>query len=121
MNSKKRILIVDDEPRIVKLLALKLRLCGYDIVTAASGPEALEKIRQESPDLVVLDIIMPGMDGLEVIRQVRGFSAIPVIVITARPDNIAKALALGADDGIPKPFNPDRLADRIKAALSSAR
>lgn len=117
---KQLILVVDDEPRIVKLLSLKLRLAGYEVIKAGSGPEAIESLRTLHPDLVLLDIIMPVMDGFEVLQQVRSFSKTPVIVLTARPDAISRALALGANEGMVKPFNPDKLVERIRDTLAQS-
>lgn len=119
VQPKRLILVVDDEPRIVKLLSLKLRLSGYEVIKAYSGPEAIAGLRTMHPDLVLLDIVMPGMDGLEVLQQLRSFSQTPVIVLTARPDAISRALSFGANDGMIKPFNPDNLVERIRSTLAT--
>ncbi len=112
-----RVLIVDDEPRIIKFLNLKLKTQGYDVVTASNGREALEQVRVQEPDLLVLDVVMPGLDGFETLKQIRTFSAVPVIILSAREDNVdkIKGLDLGADDYLAKPFNPDELVARIEA------
>lgn len=114
---KKLILIVDDEPRIGKVLGLKLKLSQYQVLTATDGKEALEIIKREKPDLVLLDLVMPEMDGYQVLQEVRTFSKVPIIIFTARPEGIEKAMRLGACDSIIKPFNPDQLVDKIRFVL----
>ena len=112
-----RILVVDDEVRIVNFLGSKLKASGYEVLTAANGLEGLEQVQAQEPDLVVLDLLMPKMDGLEMLKQLRSFSAVPVIILTAMGDDTdrIKGLELGADDYLPKPFNPDELVARIEA------
>ncbi|MGD0781082.1 MAG: response regulator transcription factor [Dehalococcoidales bacterium] len=112
-----RVLIVDDEPRILKFLDLKLKASGYDVLTANNGPEAIAQVQAQEPDLLVLDVVMPGMDGFETLKQVRAVSSIPVIILSAREANTdkIKGLKLGADDYLAKPFNPDELVARIEA------
>lgn len=111
------VLIVDDEPRIIKFLNLKLKASGYEVITASSGAEALRRVRDNEPDLLVLDVVMPGMDGFETLKQIRSFSAVPVIILSAKEANVdkVKGLDLGADDYLAKPFNPDELVARIEA------
>jgi two-component system KDP operon response regulator KdpE len=112
-----RILVVDDEERILNFLSTKLRASGYEVLTAPNGAKGLEQVQAQEPDLVVLDLLMPKMDGLEMLKQLRTFSPIPVIILTAKgadADRI-KGLQLGADDYLPKPFNPDELVARIEA------
>ncbi len=112
-----RILVVDDEERIVHFLTTKLKASGYEVLTAGDGVEGLEQAQAQEPDLVVLDLLMPRMDGLEMLKELRSFSAVPVIILTAKgadTDRI-KGLKLGADDYLPKPFNPDELVARIEA------
>jgi DNA-binding response OmpR family regulator len=112
-----RVLLVDDEPRIVKFLKLRLQASGYEVLTANSGSVALEQVQSQEPDLLVLDVVMPGMDGFEVLRQLRAVSSVPVIVLSAKEastDKI-KGLKLGADDYLAKPFSPDELVARIEA------
>ncbi len=119
------ILLVDDEERILNFLKAKLKASGYEVLTASNGVEALEQIQGQNPDLIVLDVLMPKMDGFETLKQLRTFSTVPVIMLSARgadADRI-KGLGLGADDYLPKPFNPDELIARIEAVrrrLSSA-
>ncbi|HEX2033566.1 MAG TPA: response regulator transcription factor [Chloroflexota bacterium] len=113
------ILVADDEKHIVQLVKLYLSNDGYRVETAADGQEALEKIRRLRPDLVVLDLMMPQVDGWEVCRRVRKESNVPVIMLTARTDDVDKivGLELGADDYLTKPFNPRELVARVKAVL----
>jgi two-component system KDP operon response regulator KdpE len=111
------ILVVDDEERIVNFLRSKLEASGYDVLTAANGMEALGLAQSENPDLVLLDLLMPQMDGLQTLKELRRFSPVPVIILTAKgadADKI-KGLRLGADDYLAKPFNPDELVARIEA------
>jgi DNA-binding response OmpR family regulator len=111
------ILLVDDEERIINFLKTKLKISGYDVLVATNGPEALEQFRTHEPDLVVLDLVMPRMDGFEVLKELRSFSSVPVIILSAKKDDVdkIKGLHLGADDYLPKPFNPDELVARIEA------
>ena len=112
-----RILVVDDEERILHFLTSKLKASGYDVVTAQNGQEALERMASQQPDLVVLDLLLPKMHGFDVLRDLRSFSSVPVIVLSALGADAEriKGLRLGADDYIPKPFNPDELLARIEA------
>jgi len=112
-----RILVVDDEERILNFLSTKLKASGYEVLTAPNGVTGLEQVQAQEPDLVVLDLLMPKMDGLDMLKQLRTFSPVPVIILTAKgadTDRI-KGLQLGADDYLPKPFNPDELVARIEA------
>ncbi len=117
--NKTRILIVDDELSIIKLLRANLKANGYEVLAAVDGAEALQTIEMEPPDLVILDIMMPKMDGFEVCRQLREWSQIPIIMLSARGDasDKVKCLELGADDYITKPFGKDELIARIKAVM----
>jgi two-component system KDP operon response regulator KdpE len=112
-----RVLIVDDDPRILKFLEVKLKASGYEVLTANSGFEALEQVEAQEPDLVVLDVIMPKKDGFETLRELRAFSSVPVIILSAKEANTdkIKGLELGADDYLAKPFSPDELVARIEA------
>lgn len=116
---KHLILVVDDEAPIVRLVKAKLRVDGYEVLTASRGDEALRVVAQESPDLVVLDVMMPDMDGFETLRRIRQQSNVPVVMLTARGSDMdkLKGLQSGADDYITKPFNPDELEARIAAVL----
>lgn len=113
------ILVVDDEVRILNFLKSKLKAAGYEILTASNGREALEHVHAKEPDLIVLDVLMPIMGGFEMLKELRTFSKVPVIILSAKGADIdkIKGLGLGADDYLPKPFNPDELVARIKAVL----
>jgi len=118
MNMKKfTILVVDDDQQILDFLRPKLKGAGYNVLTASNGIEALEQAKAQEPDLMVLDMIMPEKNGLETLKEIRDFSAVPVIVLSARGADADKirGLELGADDYLSKPFNPDELLARIKA------
>jgi len=114
------VLVADDETHIVELVSLYLRRAGYRVETAFDGEETLRKLRDLRPALLVLDIMMPGPDGLEICRKLRG--RIPVLLLTARSSDIDKiaGLRLGADDYVTKPFNPDELVARVDAVLRRA-
>ena len=114
-----KILVVDDEPSISNLVASYLRKEGYEVFTAADGPAALKAARTFKPDLVVLDIMLPGMDGLEVLTRLRQESSVYVILLTARTEELDRVvgLSIGADDYVTKPFSPRELTARVKAAL----
>ena len=116
---KQKILVVDDEASIRQIVETRLKLAGYDVITAADGAEALEQAANHQPDLIVLDIMMPKIDGFEVCRELRKTMTTPIIMLTAKgdiTDRIA-ALELGADDYVVKPFSPRELEARIKAVL----
>jgi len=112
-----RILVVDDEERILNFLRSKLRASGYEVIIASNGIEALEQAQAQEPDLIVLDVVMPKMDGLDMLKELRKFSTVPVIILSARGADFdkIKGLMMGADDYMPKPFNPDELVARIEA------
>ncbi|HET8523216.1 MAG TPA: response regulator transcription factor, partial [Thermomicrobiales bacterium] len=116
---KQLILVVDDEPPITRLVRAKLQADNYAVITANRGEEALTLLEDERPDLIVLDVMMPGMDGFETLRRIRTRSRVPVILLTARTSDVDKLKGLqgGADDYVTKPFNPDELAARIAAVL----
>lgn len=121
---KKRILCVDDEPEMVELLRLILGRKGYEILGAYSGREALDTLEHESVDLVLLDLMMPEMDGWEVVRRMRGkdsTASIPIIVVTAKSQNVDRVLGLHivkVDDYITKPFTPRELLDAVERVLN---
>lgn len=112
-----RVLLVDDEERILHFLASKLKASGYSVLTARDGVEAIEQVQAQDPDLVVLDLLMPRMNGFDALKQLRSFSTVPVVILSARGADVdrIKGLKLGADDYVPKPFNPDELVARIEA------
>ena len=112
-------LLVDDDARLPGLLKSFLEPQGVDVTTATGGAAALEALERETFDVVILDVMMPGMDGLETLRRIRAMSSVPVLMLTARGDETDRivGLELGADDYLPKPFNPRELAARIRAIL----
>jgi two-component system KDP operon response regulator KdpE len=117
-----RILIVEDEAQLRRALGINLRARGYDVGTAADGTTALVAAGRQPPDLVILDLGLPDMDGVEVVHGLRGWSAVPIIVLSARDAQVDKVAALdaGADDYVTKPFGTDELLARIRAALRRA-
>ncbi len=118
----KLVLIVDDEPRMIKFIRLNLELEGYRVIGASNGLDALNKVRIELPDLVLLDVMMPEMDGFETLERIREISNVPVIMLTikAEEEDKVRGLELGADDYVTKPFSPRELSSRIKAMLRRA-
>jgi two-component system, OmpR family, KDP operon response regulator KdpE len=117
-----RILVVDDEPEICRTLGINLRIRGYDVDLAADGEAALDLAARHHPDAVVLDLGLPGIDGVDVIAGLRGWSHVPIVVLSARDGEPAKVAALdaGADDYVTKPFGMDELLARLRAALRRA-
>ena len=117
--ARRKILVVDDEPKVGDLIKAYLEKDGYDVLLSGDGKDALEKARSQKPDLILLDLNLPVVDGIEVFRSVRTFSDIPVIMVTARDDEVDKivGLQLGADDYVTKPFSPRELAARVGAVL----
>jgi two-component system KDP operon response regulator KdpE len=113
-----RVLVVDDEPQILRALRINLRARQYDVYTARSGTEALEQAAHHPPDLVILDLGLPDLDGVEVIAGLRGWTDVPIIVLSGRADSSDKVEALdaGADDYVTKPFGMDELLARMRAA-----
>ncbi len=118
-----KILIVDDEPRIVRLVTQVLKAIGYQVCAADRGEQALEMISLEAPALVLLDIMLPNMDGFEVCRRIREFSDVPVIMLTARASDadMLRGFDVGADDYLTKPFNAQELVARVRAVLRRTR
>jgi DNA-binding response OmpR family regulator len=115
----RRILVVDDEERMVRFIRLNLEHDGFRVVTAYNGMQAINKVRSDLPDLTLLDVMMPDMDGFEVLKIIRETSSVPVIMLTAKgdEDDRVHGLELGADDYITKPFSPRELVSRVKAVL----
>ena len=122
MSEKQRILLVDDDPNISHLVRLYLEKEGFEVTESARGDDALVTFQQSVPDLVLLDVMLPGMDGLQVLREIRKTSKAPVIMLTARDETFDKVLGLelGADDYITKPFETKELVARVKAVLRRA-
>lgn len=119
MSSQPLVLAVDDEVGILRLLKLELTPQGFRVVTAPNGQAALRAVEEQKPDLVLLDIVMPDMTGLEVMRKVRERSSVPIIFLSGKNTDKDKVsgLDLGADDYIPKPFNPEEVSARVRAVL----
>jgi two-component system KDP operon response regulator KdpE len=117
-----RVLVVDDEPQIRRALAINLRARGYDVVEAPTGEDALVAAADRHPDVVVLDLGLPGIDGIEVVEGIRGWSTVPIVVLSVRDAEADKVAALdaGADDYVTKPFGMDELLARMRAALRRA-
>jgi two-component system KDP operon response regulator KdpE len=115
----RRILVVDDEERIVRFIRLNLEHDGFVVIDAIKGSQAIDKIRTGLPDLVLLDVMLPDLDGFEVLKLIREISSLPVIMLTAKgeEDDRVRGLELGADDYITKPFSPRELVSRVKAVL----
>jgi two-component system KDP operon response regulator KdpE len=115
----RRILVVDDEERMVRFIRLNLEHDGFRVIEAYRGAQALERLRSNLPDLIILDVMMPDMDGFEVLKLVREVSNVPVIMLTAKgeEDDRVRGLELGADDYITKPFSPRELVSRVRAVL----
>jgi two-component system KDP operon response regulator KdpE len=116
-NLKKKILIVDDEQSILRILVIKLGVSGYEVSTALNGKQALDMVQSFNPDIMLLDVLMPEMDGFQVIEQLRSSSSLPIIAFSARPEYAGKALSLGANDFIVKPFDVDDLTEKIQCVL----
>jgi two-component system, OmpR family, KDP operon response regulator KdpE len=117
VEKKKTVLVVDDQPKLIRFIEISLKLAGFDVISATSGEEALNLVRSANPDIILLDILMPGMDGFQVLRQLRTFSQVPVIAFSASPANREPATRLGANDFMPKPFQPEEMLRRIEALL----
>jgi two-component system KDP operon response regulator KdpE len=122
LKDGKLVLVVDDEPRMIGFIRMNLEIEGHQVIEAHSGIEALEAIRTKLPDVVLLDVMMPDLDGFETLRMLREFSNIPVIMLTAKGEENDKVygLELGADDYVTKPIGPRELSSRIKAVLRRA-
>ena len=119
MEEAKLILVVDDEPRMRRFIRMNLDLEGYRVIEADNGLEAMQRVREDLPDLVLLDVMMPEMDGFEALRLIRETSNVPIIMLTVKGDeeDRVRGLELGADDYVTKPFSPRELSSRIKAVL----
>ncbi len=118
-----RILIVEDEPKLASLLADYLRAAGFEPFCLGNGLEVVPRVREREPDLILLDLMLPGRGGLEICREIRTFSAVPVIMVTARVEEVDRLLGLelGADDYVCKPFSPREVVARVKAVLRRTR
>lgn len=119
MSTSARILVVDDDQAIAEMVSIVLRGKGFDVITAPDGATALQELSRGEPDLILLDLMLPGMDGIEVCRRIRRDSGIPIIMLTARSDtaDVVDGLEAGADDYLTKPFQPEELVARIRARV----
>ena len=122
MADRKRILVVDDEPNILKLISFILKSNGYEAIEANSGSECLEKLKKERPDLIILDVMMPGMDGFEVARKISSnpeISGIPILMLSSRAqfEDKMRGIESGATDYVTKPFNKEDLIQKVKECL----
>ncbi len=123
MSRKATILAVDDEPRVLKLVTANLQSSGYKVLTAADGERAIEMVEREIPDLVLLDLMLPKMDGYAVCRRIREFSKVPIIMLTARSSEVdlIHGFEVGADDYLTKPFSVTELLMRVQAVLRRSK
>lgn len=119
MNKDKTVLVVDDQPGLVRLVRDNLETLQFKVITASEGNRALDIVENEKPDLVILDIMLPGQDGYQICRRIREFSTVPIIMLTARNDraDLVTGFEAGADDYVTKPFSADELLARVKAVL----
>ena len=118
-SERRRILVVDDEERMIRFIRMNLEHDGYQVAEAFNGKQAIQRIRDVTPDLILLDVMMPDLDGFEVLEAIREFSNVPVIMLTAKgeEDDRVRGLEHGADDYIIKPFSPRELVSRVKAVM----
>jgi DNA-binding response OmpR family regulator len=117
VQRKKRVLVVDDQPRVTRFIEIYLKFKGFAVTATGSGLEALEMVRSWAPDIVLLEVLISGIDGFEVIRRLRVFSRVPVIAISSSPADYPAADAAGADDFLSKPFQTDEILARINRLL----
>jgi two-component system KDP operon response regulator KdpE len=117
-GKKQCVLVVDDQPKVLRFVEIDLKVRGFEVITTTSGSEALELVRSGEPDIMLLDIIMPGMNGFDVLEKLRDFTQLPVIAFSASPGNYHDAMRLGANDFVAKPFQPDEMASKIESLLS---
>jgi DNA-binding response OmpR family regulator len=116
-GKKQCVLVVDDQSKVLRFIEIDLKVRGFEVITTTSGSQALELVKSREPDIMLLDIIMPGMNGLEVLDKLRDFTQLPVIAFSASPENYHDAMRLGANDFVTKPFQPDEMANKIKSFL----
>ena len=116
-NVPPKILVVDDEPRVLRFIEISLKVRGFDVQCVTSGKQALEAVQNVEPDLLLLDIVMPDMNGFEVLKRLREFSDLPVIAFSASGINRYEAIRSGANDFIDKPFNPDRIVNKVTSLI----
>jgi two-component system KDP operon response regulator KdpE len=119
VETKQCVLVVDDHPKVLRFIEIDLKLRGFRVVTTTSGTEALKLVKLIKPDIMLLDIVMPDMDGFEVLTKLRDFTQLPVIAFSASPGNYDDAIHFGANDFLAKPFQPDEMAQRIRVLLGN--
>jgi DNA-binding response OmpR family regulator len=121
-TNRPKVLVIDDEENVCELITLYFEKAGYKVICTGSGSEGIELIKTEKPDIVILDLMLPGVDGLDVCKEIRKFSNVPLIMLSARVDEVDRVLGLeiGADDYVTKPFSPRELLARVKAVLRRA-
>jgi DNA-binding response OmpR family regulator len=118
LKKRQCVLVVDDHPKVLRFIEIDLKLRGFEVICTTSGQEAIELVQSTKPDIMLLDIIMPEMDGFQVLEKLRSFTQLPVIAFSASPGNHDRAINMGADDFMTKPFDPDEMARRIKTVIS---
>ncbi len=116
-DKKKLVLVVDDHPRVLTFIEIDLKLRGFNVITTSAGEKVPELVKSAKPDIVLLDMVMPVMDGFEILKKIRAFSDLPVIAFSASPGNQDLALNAGANDFMHKPFDPDDMVKKIKELL----
>lgn len=120
-EKKHRVLVVDDHPKLLKFIEIDLKLHGFEVLGARSGEEALELLKTARPDIMLLDIVMPGMDGIEVLEKLRAYSKLPVIAFSASPENQEPALRAGANDFLHKPFDIEEMVAKTNLLLRNGK
>jgi DNA-binding response OmpR family regulator len=116
-EKKRCVLVVDDHPKVLKFIEIDLKLRGFEVICTCSGKEALELVSSKKPDIMLLDMIMPGTDGIEVLKELRTYTDLPVIAFSASPGTQDEAMQSGANDFMHKPFDPDDMARKIRALI----
>jgi len=118
LKKRQCVLVVDDHPKVLRFIEIDLKLRGFEVICTTSSQEAIELVQSTKPDIMLLDIIMPEMDGFQVLEKLRTFTQLPIIAFSASPGNHDRAINVGANDFVTKPFDPDEMARRIETILS---
>ena len=116
-EKKKRVLVIDDHPKVLKFIEIDLKLRGFEVISATSAQDLTALLRSHQPDIMLLDMIMPGVDGFQALKELRAVSKLPVIAFSASPGTQDEAMRLGANDFMHKPFDPDDMAIKIRELL----
>jgi DNA-binding response OmpR family regulator len=119
-SRKQCVLVIDDQPKILRFIEINLKLHGFSVITTTSGEKALKLVESEKPDLILLDIVMPDSDGFNVLKKLRVYTQLPVIVFSASPANFNRAILLGANDCIPKPIKLKEMVNKINKFLATS-